>query len=528
MVARSKHLGTWLKTQAWYQKLIDQAKKQIQGGPPELEGADQALEPLQDVQDVISLAGLSQQTDSDVPSPAFVMAMTFHQPDSAKKLIEIGKQNLLKKVQQDGVIYYRQPVEAPVPTVVGLLGESILLVGSADVIPKILKGPPEHASPLSEDLKRLDAEADLVAAGRITEELKPLMAELQLSLADSQLKGLAKLPDQVIAARLVLKASPSPRVTLTVKATNDQVVPAVEQQLRQLSFLAKTFWPLAKQSLLKNTPQAARAEAEQAGAIVSKAIDQIAVSLQGREISLSVSNFTTLEELTALAGQAVERTQQASQEQPASLQATPLGRSQANLKALAAALFNAMDTDNLRGFPRGIGDAAGQPLLSWRVAILPYIGQGDLYQRFHLDESWDSNHNKTLLNEMPTTFQHPTVTLLPGKTVYRSLSGQGMAFEEKQSLGKILLGPDLGDFTDDPETTLTLVEVAPQHAVEWTKPEAFAPNPENPAEDFGSYWNNRFLGAFADGRVSLVPQLSPAELKTLLTIRGSEPSVLDQ
>src|SRR5262249_29159759 len=44
------------------------------------------------------------------------------------------------------------------------------------------------------------------------------------------------------------------------------------------------------------------------------------------------------------------------------------------------------------------------PLLSWRVAILPYIGQRALYQRFRLNEPWDSKHNKKLLAQMPKVF----------------------------------------------------------------------------------------------------------------------------
>ena len=43
----------------------------------------------------------------------------------------------------------------------------------------------------------------------------------------------------------------------------------------------------------------------------------------------------------------------------------------------------------------------GKPLLSWRVAILPYLEEDGLYQSFKLDEPWDSPHNKPLLERMP-------------------------------------------------------------------------------------------------------------------------------
>ena len=44
-------------------------------------------------------------------------------------------------------------------------------------------------------------------------------------------------------------------------------------------------------------------------------------------------------------------------------------------------------------------DPNGKPLLSWRVQILPYIEEQQLYQDFHLDEPWDSEHNIKLLEK---------------------------------------------------------------------------------------------------------------------------------
>jgi hypothetical protein len=35
-------------------------------------------------------------------------------------------------------------------------------------------------------------------------------------------------------------------------------------------------------------------------------------------------------------------------------------------------------------------DRDGKPLLSWRVALLPQLGYQSLYERFHLDEPWDT------------------------------------------------------------------------------------------------------------------------------------------
>jgi hypothetical protein len=55
--------------------------------------------------------------------------------------------------------------------------------------------------------------------------------------------------------------------------------------------------------------------------------------------------------------------------------------------------------------PPVVRNDAGQPLLSWRVLVLPYVGAADLYAQFRLDESWDSPHNLPLLQQRPEVFR---------------------------------------------------------------------------------------------------------------------------
>ena len=47
--------------------------------------------------------------------------------------------------------------------------------------------------------------------------------------------------------------------------------------------------------------------------------------------------------------------------------------------------------------PQATTSAEGVPLLSWRVLILPFLGEQELYRRFRLDEPWNSPHNVPLL-----------------------------------------------------------------------------------------------------------------------------------
>jgi hypothetical protein len=75
-----------------------------------------------------------------------------------------------------------------------------------------------------------------------------------------------------------------------------------------------------------------------------------------------------------------------------------------NLKAIGLALYNYADAHGGTLPPAYVADAHGRPLYSWRVLILPYIEQRPLYDRFHLDEPWDSPNNRTLIASMPFTY----------------------------------------------------------------------------------------------------------------------------
>src|SRR5262249_46626675 len=79
-----------------------------------------------------------------------------------------------------------------------------------------------------------------------------------------------------------------------------------------------------------------------------------------------------------------------------------------NLKQMTLAMHE--KADNEGALPAdAISPRDGKPLLSWRVAILPYVEANDLYKQFHLDEPWDSDHNKKLIPKMPKFYVLPGV-----------------------------------------------------------------------------------------------------------------------
>ena len=123
--------------------------------------------------------------------------------------------------------------------------------------------------------------------------------------------------------------------------------------------------------------------------------------------------------------------------------------------------FNAYYQANHK-YPTSILAEDGTPLLSWRVALLPTIGQEALYRRFKLDEPWDSPTNKPLLDEMPPVFTALSPSVEKNKTIVRYFDSEGTPFANRN-----LKREDL----KTPQSTLLLVNVVPEKAVEWTKPD---------------------------------------------------------
>lgn len=70
-----------------------------------------------------------------------------------------------------------------------------------------------------------------------------------------------------------------------------------------------------------------------------------------------------------------------------------------NLQQIALAFHSYHDA--YRHLPADIVDKQGKPLLSWRVALLPFLEEDRLYREFHLDEPWDSAHNLKLVSQIP-------------------------------------------------------------------------------------------------------------------------------
>ena len=187
--------------------------------------------------------------------------------------------------------------------------------------------------------------------------------------------------------------------------------------------------------------------------------------------------------------------------------------------------------DAYNAFPQAAAfrSPEGKPLLSWRVAMLPYIGEQNLYMRFKLDEPWDSPNNIKLLPMMPKTYLQPgQLDDGSGMTHYQVFVGPGTVFDERvgqkqgnQGPGMPQLSLRLVDIIDGTSNTILIATAT--NPVPWTKPEDIPFDPMKPLPPLGGLTSNGFNVAFADGSVRFIPQNTPeASLKAMITFAGGE------
>jgi hypothetical protein len=194
-------------------------------------------------------------------------------------------------------------------------------------------------------------------------------------------------------------------------------------------------------------------------------------------------------------------------------------QSKNNLKQIALAMFN--HEAAFQRFPaRFTRDKNENPGLSWRVKLLPFLDQQELYEQFHLDEPWDSEHNKTLLEKMPAIYASPNDPDLAkaGQTRYVVLVGEGTLFDNENDEG-----PRIADVTDGTSNTIMVVEARSDAAVNWTEPEDLEIDDEDPLAGLEGARVGGFLAALADGSVRFISDNIDLDvLKALMTRAGGE------
>ncbi|HEY3391708.1 MAG TPA: DUF1559 domain-containing protein [Lacipirellulaceae bacterium] len=377
-------------------------------------------------------------------------------------------------------------------------GSNEVLVGLQATVERYASLARSERPDVINPLERLSNENAKIAAvfcpgpdfRRVVRELWP---ELPGPLAP--LRG--ELADRWLHLELSTNLPPKAKPQLTVQARDEEAATIFAQLWRDLPTAVPTM--------------TGEANPKQTRQYVQAVVEALPPKLQGDRVTLAFP--TTEAELAALQ-------RLASQATDAAMESARRDRRVNQFKHLALAALNYHDQHKHFPASAAIRSKDGEPLLSWRVALLPYLEQGELYKQFHLDEPWDSPHNRTLIEKMPEIFADPDRKLRhlarEGKTTCQVPVGPATVFPGNG-------GITFRDIADGTSKTIMIVEVEPLRAVVWTKPEDWEPDMENPLRGVARSDRDIFVAAWCDGSVQAVAvDIDKDVLRAHLTRAGRE------
>src|SRR5262249_21083149 len=162
-------------------------------------------------------------------------------------------------------------------------------------------------------------------------------------------------------------------------------------------------------------------------------------------------------------------------------------------------------------------DKTGKPILSWRVLLLPYIEEDRLYKEFKLDEPWDSDHNKKLIEKMPKLYAPIRVKAKPGETFYQTFTRKNALFQPTM---KFTIGPT-------PEgTSNTGMVFEAGEPVSWSNPADLPFDETKPLPKLGGLFDGECHVVMCDGSVLRLKK-NPDEKELKRLIMPADGNVID-
>ena len=358
-------------------------------------------------------------------------------------------------------------------------GETHLFIGRSQQIEDALNR--EAASPLASDIDFSESTQTSLVVD--IEKLKPTLGQLSKQAPNPAMMLVMGYVQQLTSLKLNASVDQPNLLSASIGTINEDSANALQQMLAGLVQQGSQSFAMSSQEVAENDPGRALLP------MVQSLIDGTQVTAKQSTIQLAVPRPADFENLPVLLKPAMEQARAAAKQQ----------QQKNNLKQIALGFHNYHDV--YKHFPAmdssggAEADRRGEGL-SWRVHLLPFLDQAPLYEQFHLDEPWDSEHNLTLVNQIPELFANGEEE---GTTTLHVITGEGAPFQPEAN------GPRIRDITDGTSNTILAVEAGQDTAEVWTKPGGLKINKEDPMKTLGEI-STGFLTTLMDGSVRFVSE----------------------
>jgi thiol-disulfide isomerase/thioredoxin len=169
--------------------------------------------------------------------------------------------------------------------------------------------------------------------------------------------------------------------------------------------------------------------------------------------------------------------------------------------------------------PAALVGPDGKTLSSWRVALLPDLGHKALFDKYRLDQPWNSDANLKVLRQMPDVYALPGAGPSVSNAGYFAIVGRTAFFPETPGVSTAEAIRTRGE-------TVMIVET--QWTIPWTKPEDISYDDERPVSNLGGIHEHGFNALMSTGKpqffaVEFPPKNEGWEeyLRTFLSTEGN-------
>lgn len=298
------------------------------------------------------------------------------------------------------------------------------------------------------------------------------------------------------------------RANVTAWCSNKDDAVQMQRTVQSMIPLAQN-WMAANKSQLSKMPNEMQVQISSMVAFTEKLLSDIKVEVAstdaGAKVALTVeTDAATIPIMVGLTLPAIQSARMAARR----------AQSTNNMKQLGLAMHNYHST--YKEFPSAVMTSdAGNRKYSWRVALLPFLGEKALYDTYKFSQPWDSPDNLKVLKQMPNVFRHPNEDAGVTTSSYYALTG------ENTGLGNGERAVKIRDMIDGTSNTALLFDA--KRAIPWTKPQDIKYSPDEDVPALGGYESGGFNALLSDGAVRFISKsIDENTIRAIISRNGKE------